>query len=414
MNVKIQPFTAFGEIKAPPSKSFAHRLLIGASLKKGKTLIKNVGNSADVIATINCLNALGAQISIVDGNAEVKGIDKLKKGQTLNCNESGSTLRFLMPISCALGADSVFCGSQKLLSRPSELLIDELERHGVFCSNYKFTGKLKSGKYFIDGSVSSQFVTGLLFALPLLDGESELTIVGDLVSLDYVNITLEVLTECGIVYKKSGNKFVICGNQEYKLPNEVCVEGDWSGSACALVLGATCGQVTLSGLNLNSAQGDKRILEVIKKAGGEISVLDDKVTVKKDKLQAFEYNFENAPDIAPVCAGLASVCDGQSVLSGISRLKIKESDRIFSILQVLESAKIKAKHEDNAIKIVGSKVNSAKFTCQNDHRIVMLATILCALANGESEIVDAQAINKSYTAFFEDIDKLGGKVDVCI
>lgn len=414
MKVKIKPFTPFGEVVAPPSKSIAHRLLISASLKKGQTIVKNIGNSADIIATVNCLNRLGANIETADGNAIVNGIERVKKGSVLDCNESGSSLRFLMPIACALGADCTFTGSQKLLSRPNLPLIDEIKRHGVKNDGFKFWGELNSGEYKIDGGISSQYISGLLFALPLLDGDSTLEIVGDTVSKDYISITLSVLEKSCIKFQKLGNKFVICGNQEYNLPKEVTVEGDWSGSAYPLTLGAIGGQVCVKGLDLNSLQGDRKIIEILEKAGAKITVEGDKITVTKHKLNGFEYSFEDIPDIAPVCAGLASACEGESALHRIERLKIKESDRVKTTLKTLKTAGISAKEDCGSIKVLGNKINGGIFYGENDHRIVMLASILSAVANGESEIIGAEAVAKSYPEFFQTLKKLGGDIDVSV
>lgn len=414
MNVKIYPFIPCGEIIAPPSKSMAHRLLICSALKKGNTVIKNVGNSNDVITTAKCLNELGAKIRIQDGNAFVEGISQVKKGRILDCGESGSTLRFLIPVACALGADATFTGSAKLLSRPINVLVDEIKRHGVNADGLSFSGKLKSGEYEIDCSISSQFISGLLMALPYLDGSSELILKGESVSKGYVDLTISMLEQCGIKYEKSGNKFIIRGNQEYNLSSETYCEGDWSGASYPLVLGAMRGEVTVKGLNLDSVQGDKEILKILEKAGAEVLVKENGITVRKATLNCFEYNFDPIPDLAPVCSALASVAEGESVFSGISRLKDKESDRVYTTIKTLTIAGITAEEIDGKIKIKGGQVKDGSFDGENDHRIVMLATVLGISAEKESFILGADAVNKSYPDFFKDLERLGGKVDVDI
>ncbi|MBQ8726267.1 MAG: 3-phosphoshikimate 1-carboxyvinyltransferase [Clostridia bacterium] len=411
MEIKLNPFAANGKIYAPPSKSVAHRLLICASLKKGKTIIKNVGNSADVIATVRCLNSLGAKIILQNGNALVEGIERVSVGKLLDAGESGSTLRFLMPVACALGADATFTGTQKLLFRPSVLLTSELQRHGVEVNGFSFKGKLFSGTYEIDASVSSQYITGLLFALPLLDGESRIIMQGDVVSKDYINITLSTLEKSGIAYDKSGNSIVIQGNQEYKLPDECVCEGDWSGAAFPLALGAISGKVTVAGLDVNSTQGDRQILEILKKAGAKITVCGDEITVIKGELKGFTHDFEDAPDLAPISAVLAAVCDGESKFTGTKRLKIKESDRVQTTLNTLKSAGITASEKDGEIVILGGSPTGAQYDGANDHRIVMSAAVMSAVATSQSVIKGWRAIDKSYPEFFKDYVSLGGRVD---
>lgn len=414
MRVKITPFIPYGEITAPPSKSVAHRLLISAGLKKGKTLVKNIGESLDVKATLSCLEKLGAKVTVLNGDALIEGFKNPNKGEVLNCNESGSTLRFLMPIACALGANCTFTGSEKLLSRPSVALIDQLSKHGISVDGYSLKGQLLGGKFDIDASVSSQYITGLLFALPLLERDSQINLIGEIVSKDYINITLSVLDLSGIKYQMSGNSIFIKGNQQFNLPNEVTVEGDWSGSAFPLVLGTKRGQVTVKGLNCDSMQGDKKILDILKSAGAIVTQSENSVTVKGGNLTAFDENFENIPDLAPICAMLSALADGKSTLSGISRLKIKESDRVLTTLKVLLTAGITASENDGEIIIFGGKVQCGVYNGENDHRIVMASAVLSAYGDGDSVINGAEAIEKSYPKFFEDLKALGGVVEIGI
>lgn len=414
MKVNLKPFSPSGQIVAPPSKSVAHRLLICSALAKGKTEIKNVGNSADVIATCSCLNSLGAKVILKGGNATVYGIERANNSPILNCNESGSTLRFLMPVVCALGVNSTFTGSQKLLSRPSKVLTDELSRHGVTVDGWNFSGRLESGKFVIDASVSSQYVTGLLFALPLLNGDSQIVLQGEIVSKDYIEITLSALDKFSIKYEKSGNSIIIKGNQEFKSPKTLTVEGDWSGASFPLALGAIGGKVSVLGLDVNSKQGDKEILNVLKKFGAKVQIDGDCVTVTKGETKAFCQDFENIPDLAPVCAVLSACAQGESVFTGIQRLKIKESDRVKTTLNMLKSAGVTAYEKDGKMIIVGSKIKGGIFDGANDHRIVMSSAVIASIASGESTILGSRAIDKSYPEFFRDYNLLGGKADVGI
>ena len=414
MVVKISPFTASGQIIAPPSKSVAHRLLIVSALKKGTTVIKNVGDSADVIATCSCLNKLGATVTLKDGNAIVEGIKKVNQGEILDCNESGSTLRFLLSVSCALNANATFTGSAKLMSRPNEALLEELKNHGVSIEKWNLRGGLSGGKFCIDASVSSQYITGLLLALPILKEDSEIVLQGKVVSKDYINITLSVLEKSGIKYEKVGNSIFIKGNQEYLLPDEVVCEGDWSGSAFPLVLGAMSGQATVKGLDVNSCQGDKEILSVLKKAGAVVDIDGDCITVRKGELKAFEQDFDNIPDLAPVCAVLAGACEGESVFTGIERLRIKESDRVKTTLAVLHSAGVSAEESNGKIIIKGGKIKGGTFDGANDHRIVMSSAVIASVASSQSIINGSEAIVKSYPEFFKDFKRLGGNADVYV
>lgn len=411
MEIKLKPFSACGSIVAPPSKSVAHRLLICAALKKGETIIKNCGDSADVLATASCLTSLGAKIDCCGKDVRVKGIEVVRKGEILNAGESGSTLRFLIPVACALGADATFTGTEKLLSRPSQPLIEQMQKHGVSADGFSFKGKLTSGVYEIDASVSSQYITGLLFALPILSGDSTIIMKGDIVSKDYISITLSALEKSGIVFNKLGNSIVIQGNQEYKLPDDCVCEGDWSGSAFPLTLGAISGEVTVSGLDVNSFQGDKEILSVLEKAGAKITIDGDRVTAKKGELKGFDQNFENVPDLAPICAVLSSVCNGESVFTGIERLKIKESDRVKTTLNLLHASGIVASELNGKMTIKGGAPKGANYDGANDHRIVMASAVLSAVATSQSVIKGWRAIEKSYPNFFEDYIALGGIVD---
>ena len=427
MKVKITPFTPNGEIVAPPSKSFAHRLLISASLKSGKTIIKNIGKSKDVIATINCLSSLCAKIEREGNDVIVYGMQKMEKSPTLDCKESGSTLRFLTCVANALGVNPIFKGSISLLSRPNEILIKELCRHGVNCEDYSFTGKLTSGKFVLDASVSSQYVSGLLFALPLLDGDSEIVLNGKIASEDYIKITLEVLEKSCIKYEKSGSSIIIKGKQQFNLPDEVTVEGDWSGSAFLFALGVLGGKVSVKGLNLNSCQGDRKILEILKSAGANVSEKDGIITAEKSKLKGIKVDVDDIPDLAPVICATCAKAEGESVISGIERLRIKESDRVKTILSVLEDAGVKAYEKDGCIVIIGGEIKGGTYATENDHRIVMMSAVLSAVAtkksavlgrvlsedvSTKSTILGYEATDKSYPDFWKDYFSLGGRVNV--
>ena len=411
MNVKLFPSKISGECFAPPSKSYAHRLLIASFLSGKKVKINGIGNSADVFATIHALKSIGGEIS-VENNCAILQRKSVSGKVDVYCRESGSTLRFLLPVVAGLGINGEFTGEKRLMERPLGELVDTLNSRGADIHGRTVCGKLESGRFEISANVSSQYVTGLLFALPVLDGDSELILVGDTVSKGYIDITLDVLAKFGIKIKPTDYGFFVQGNQRYTPPKEeIFVEGDFSGSAFTLCLGALSKDgVSVKGLNAESKQGDREILDVLKKFGAKVEIEKDKVTVCGEKLEAIDIDCENIPDLVQIISVVASFADGESVLRNISRLRLKESDRVQSVLDMLKVAGIDAKSDGNNIFVKGGKPKGGIFDGGNDHRTVMSSSVLALSAKGPSEIIGAQAINKSYPAFFEDLVKLGGKV----
>ena len=401
-----------GDTIAVPSKSQAHRLLIAAALKKGRTVVRSVGDSDDVNATIRCLNALGASIEKVRNDAVVFGIGKVRAGMLLDAGESGSTLRFLLPVSAALGAECTFTGRGRLLQRPNAALCSALNKNGVMTDGISVKGCLKPGDYTIDATVSSQYISGLLLALPLLGGDSRILFSGDPVSKNYIDMTIEVLTSAGIRYKRVRKGFFIPGHQEYRLPDEVVCEGDWSGAAFMLTAGALGKKTSVRGLNVRSLQGDRRILDVLRSSGAQITEKGDRIEVCSDKKIPFEVDLQNIPDLAPVLAVLAATLPGKSRLKNVNRLQIKESDRLAAIQEMLSAAGIGSKKERDDLVIFGGKPICGRFDGKNDHRMVMSSVLLAGICEGESVVTDAEAVKKSYPGFFEDYAKIGGNFHV--
>lgn len=393
MNVTLDNAFLSGEIKAIPSKSYAHRIAI-CNFLAGKEPSGNCGefSSNDIAVTENCLRTLNA------GETE------------LDCGESGSTLRFMLPLCSALGGSYSFIGHGKLMERPNEELFSVLGQNGVIAKKtdkIEINGKLSAGEYKIRGDISSQYVSGLLMALPILDGDSKITLTTPLVSAPYVDITLEVLKKFGVNIIKERNGFIVPGNQKYT--GQVLPEGDWSNMAFFLVAGAVNGDITVSGLNLNSVQGDKYIIDVLKKARATVEITEKGITVKKSKLKAFTYSAEDCPDLVPITAVLASYADGVSVISNIERLKIKESDRIESTIAMLKGFGVNADTDGKCLAIFGGRVNPGNADAFNDHRLAMSTAVLALGVDGQSNLTGAKAINKSYPTFFTDYNKLGGK-----
>ncbi len=412
-NFKITPKALNGEITAPSSKSFAHRLLISAYLSNREITIDNIGSSDDVLVTLNALKTMGAKININGDSVTVKKGEIPTNKVVIDCGESGSSLRFLMPVASALGIKAEFTGKGKLLSRPIVELVSCLNENGANIDGYNINGKLLAGKFVIDGGVSSQYITGLLLALSVLDGESEIIIKGNLVSTPYIDITIEVLNDMGASVVKTDSGFKVLGGYR-ETKNDFIVEGDWSGLAFFLSAGAIGGKVKINGVNLNSVQGDRKIVDILKSFGAKITTIDNSITVERDKLNAITVDMEDIPDLCQIVAVVSAFANGKTKICGVERLKIKESDRIKAIIDMLNLAGIFAEYKDNSITITGGKPTGAEFTGGKDHRTVMSSSILASLASSDSKILGAEFYRKSYPDFVRDFKKLGGEINVDI
>ena len=322
-------------------------------------------------------------------------------------------MRFLIPVAAALGIESEFTGSQRLLERPIGKLAECLNSRGAKVVGHKVTGKLSSGVYRIDASVSSQYISGLMFALPLLNGDSAIVLEGGLVSKGYLDITIEVLKDFGIEIDVNKDGYFIRGNQKYLAKTSV-VEGDYSGASFILCSGAINGEVTVKGLNQFTTQGDGRILQVLKQFGAKVTVSEDQVTVKSQELKGIEVDVEDIPDLAQIISVVGAYASGKTVIKNVERLKIKESDRLQAIIDMLTVCGIKTEVKDNSLIIEGGRPKGGEFFGGNDHRTVMSSAILAFHANGNSTIIGAEAVSKSYPDFFEQAKKLGGRVNVNI
>jgi len=416
MNVTIGKSTFSGKIKMASSKSHLHRALICAALGDRMCRLYYNGSSDDVAATINCLNALGAEIADKGEYFEILPIKQVKNG-ILPCNESGSTLRFMLPIACALGAECTLTGTEKLISRPLEPLISQLEKHGAKIEKYKdkiiISGRLTAGKYTVRGDISSQFITGLLLALPLLEKDSELEITGNIQSRPYIDMTLSVLRDFGMeteICKDNLIKIPTLGR--FKAPDALNAEGDWSNAAFWLALGAFSeAGIETEGLSEDSTQGDKKMLEIIGHAGAHITKKDSSYTVKKCKLKAFECDCADTPDLAPVICILASVCDGESRIHNVERLRLKESDRIETTMAMVRALGGEIRYENGALIINGKpKLKGGTVDSCNDHRIAMAAAVASAVCEENVTILGANSVNKSYRSFWEVFEAIGGNV----
>lgn len=418
--IKIEPCALSGKVKAPPSKSYAHRAIISAFLSGEECKINNIRHSDDILATLDCIKALGGAFECDEKKSTVvmgTSSSPISKKIRLNCNESGSTLRFFVPIALCFCENVEFCGKGRLMSRPLTPYFDIFDELGIKYKKKNDTltikGRLQPGNFAIDGSVSSQFITGLLFALPLLDGDSEIHIKGNLSSKGYIDITLDVLKKFGIKIKNDNYEvFTVKGNQKYK-PRSYTVEGDFSQAAFFLVAGALGCDITVSGLNANSLQGDKKILDIISETGAEI----EKIGASKFRalstptMHGITVDADEIPDLVPILAVLLSFCKGESRIVNAARLRLKESDRLAAIATELKKLGADIEEGDDFLVIRGKQVlGGAEVSSHNDHRIAMSTAIAACRCEG-SVIIDGakKSVKKSYPDFFEDYERLGGK-----
>jgi len=420
-DVKIFPCKLNGSVRAIPSKSQAHRALICAALADKPTTIECEGGSDDIAATVDCLSALGAKIERESGVYVVNPLKRdVNDAATLGCGESGSTFRFMLPIVGALGRKVSFILKGRLPERPLSPLYEELVRHGAelspqgavpFCAS----GKLSPGRYSLDAGVSSQFISGLLFALPLLDGDSELQLTGQAESFPYIELTLAMLEIFGIHTEFKDNVFFIAGRQTYCSPGKAHVEGDWSNAAFWLSAGAIGkGGITCTDLNLQSRQGDRAILDILTKFGAYIEVKqsDSSVTVSGGKLRGIEIDARDIPDLVPILAVVAAASEGTTVIRNAGRLRIKESDRLAAVSAALRALGADADETDDGLVIHGGKAfKGGQVSSCGDHRIAMSAAIAATMCAGPVVIQGAQAVNKSYPGFFDDLRSMGGAVE---
>ena len=442
MNKIITPVKLHGCIAAPPSKSHTHRLLVAAALSDAPSRVENAGTSADIGATAACLQALGASVRREGADLAVTPIGPIRAAHgnglsvpchelpVLHCGESGTTLRFMTPLAAALCEQVQLTGSGRLKERPMEELLTAMAGHGTGASSahvpLTLCGRLQPGLYELPGNVSSQYISGLLFALPLLKGESEIRLTTALSSSGYVAMTLDVLKRSGIVTEETEYGYRVPGGQHYHAPQHVRAEGDWSGSAFWLAAGALGGPVTVTGLDPRSLHRDRRMAELLYRFGAEVQWETGSVTVRKGTLRGITVDLDEIPDLALPLAAVAAFAEGETVLQNCGRLRFKESDRIEAIRSVLaafgvrtEVAGVKAEE----LHIFGGRPGDCgtedaekapsirEADSFNDHRVAMMAAVMASAADGPTVMKDPQCVAKSYPDFFEDYGKLGGVAD---
>lgn len=414
MKVEVTSRKVNGSIKVPSSKSDAHRALICASLAKNQiSVISNLDINDDINATINALRNLGAKITLNDNKAIVEGSNlDLNKHLEFDANESGSTLRFLIPLFANFSKTATIKGSKKLLERPLNIYKEIMNEGLTVSNNIMLNYKFKPGNYQLKGNISSQFISGLLFLLPLLDKDSQIEIIEPFESKSYVLLTLNTLNKFGVNVSLENNLIKIPGNQKYQSINYE-VEGDYSQAAFFLALGAINNDLEVEGLNPSSLQGDKKIIDILISMGAKIEVKENSVKVIKSKLNGTQIDLADCPDLGPILMALAPFCEGETHITNIARLRLKESDRVGAMKEELNKFNVIVKEEENDIYISKTNIKSpsVEINSHNDHRIAMsLSVLTSSLDNGKMILNNANCINKSYPNFYKDLNSINGMV----
>lgn len=421
----IRPSGLSGQICVPPSKSMAHRAIICALLSEGESVIDNIELSDDIIATCRAAECLGGDIDILESGLPgrkklvIRGYGSIKiKNERINCGESGTTARFIIPVSRLSGDRVMIEGEGRLVERPFSVFFPVFDSHGI---EYKASGgnlpmtlrgNLRPGNYQIQGNVSSQFISGLLLALPLLPGDSVISVTTSVESAGYIDMTIAMQKLFGVKidYRKEENRFIIPGWQKY-LPRNYEVEGDWSQAAFWLAAGALSGPVKVEGLNPDSHQGDKIIEELLKNMGAELTWQGTALISEKSRMSGIGIDASNCPDLVPVLAVLGAASEGTTEIKNAGRLRLKECDRLKAITTELRSLGGSITENEDSLYIKGrEKLLGGRVYGWNDHRIVMAAAVAAVACEKNVVIEGCDAVSKSYPSFWEHYTALGGEV----
>lgn len=415
MKATIQPSKCKGSIQIPPSKSMAHRAIICASLADGKSILTNVDYSVDIQTTIDCMRKLGAKIECYDHKVEIIGIQNFHSLQDthIECNESGSTLRFLIPIFSLTNQRIAFTGKNRLLKRPQKVYEELFHEIGCFFQQnedcIKIEGSLISKTYHVKGDVSSQFISGLLFTLPLLQNDSKIKILPPFESKSYIDLTIQMLHKFNVeITWEDDLTLIIPGNQKYVAHDE-CIEGDFSQFAFFGVLGAINSDLEILGMDSNSLQGDKQIINILHDFGCQIEENENYYKIYQSDLTATEIDLMNCPDLGPIACTLAMFAKGTTRIYNASRLRLKESDRIDAMVSECKKMGCNIQViEDEMFIQGGTQTPKVELSGWKDHRIVMACAI--ALTRLGGTIDGCEAITKSYPSFFDDLKAVGIEV----
>lgn len=427
-NLKIYPRKLNGEVKIPPSKSMAHRAVICAALGNGISKVTNIDYSDDIIATIEAMSSLGAKITQKEDYLEVHGIkspenikaNSVKSERTIDCNESGSTLRFLVPIAALFDGVNRFVGRGNLGKRPLVTYYNIFDEQGIKYSykdgilDLKTEGKLKAGEFRMEGNISSQFITGLLFTLPLLDGDSKIIITTEMESKGYIDLTLSAIKDFGVeIINNNYEEFIIKANQTYK-SRDYRVEGDYSQSAFFFCADALLNDVILNDLKLDSLQGDKEVIDILERMGLEIkSKNSGLIGTVNGKLKGTLIDGSQCPDIIPVVSLVAALSEGTTEIINAGRLRIKECDRLAAVTSELNKlgAKITEKEDGLIIEGVKELKGNVEVWSHKDHRIAMTIAIASTVCKDSIILKDYECVSKSYPQFWDDFKNVGGVFD---
>lgn len=414
MNRVLSPGPRTGCVTVPGSKSRAHRLFLAAALGRTPVQLTCRGLSGDLLATLSCLEALGAQVeSVKDDRFTLIPLSAPPAGKILlPCGESGTTLRFLLPLVGALGAEAVFQRRGRLPRRPLEPLLAELKRHGMTIQaqgdDLFVKGHLTPGDYALPGHISSQFISGLLLALPLLPGHSTLTLTSPPQSAPYIALTEQVLRQGGVKLRRGENAYAIPGGQGYTLPSPQVVEGDWSAAAPFLCAGALSpAGVTVTGLTPSSLQGDSVLPALLEKMGAEVETSPQGVTVRAGTLRAITVDAGPIPDLIPPLCALCAVARGESRIRNARRLRDKESDRLQGVAELLNGLGGKLTVDGDDLRIFGvPRLQGGTADPRSDHRLAMTAAVAASACAGPVTVLDSDCVQKSYPAFWADYGQM--------
>lgn len=417
MKLRIKPNTLSGTVDAIPSKSDIHRLLICSVLADVPTHLCFDGSSRDIDATVSCLRAMGADIVSEDGGLLVHPLQRPIPGCELDCGESGSTLRFLLPLASVLCEKASFSGHGRLPARPIADLISVMASRGVTFSGRKlpFTldGRLSPGVFRLPGDVSSQYISALLMTLPYLEGDSVIFLTSPLESESYVEVTRQALGRFGVRTEPfSDHRMLVRGSQHYRSCGNVTPAGDWSNAAFFLAAGAIGSKLCVRGLSMDSAQGDRKVLELLGRFGAEVDVTSDGMRVSPTELHGCHIDMSDMPDLLPILAVVASCAEGRTELAHAARLRLKESDRLSATATMIRDLGGKVREYPDGLCIEGQELVGGTVDVRQDHRMVMAAAIAASVCKGDVVIDGAEAVGKSYPTFFDDYRMLGGRLDV--
>lgn len=415
MNITLSPGPRAGSVAIPSSKSQAHRLLIGAALGREAVTVRCRGISKDITATAACLNALGADIQPTEGGFTVRPIETVPHELChLLCGESGSTLRFLLPLVGALGAEAVFHREGRLPERPLAPLDEVLTAHGMTLRQERdllyVSGQLTAGDFSLPGNVSSQYISGLLLALPRLDRASTLTVTGGLQSAAYVTMTERVLQQGGVVLERAEHVWHIPGGQRPRFPHHVTAEGDWSNAAFFLCIGALSPEgVTVTGLDTASPQGDRAVLDLLRAMGADVTAAGDAVTVRRGDPRPADIDAGPIPDLIPALCVAAAGAVGDTRIFNAGRLRLKESDRLATTAALLTALGGHVTELPEGLTVHGTgRLTGGTVDSCNDHRIAMSAAVAACLCDSAVTVTGSDCVSKSYPDFWRDLASLKG------